>query len=803
MFASSKYGELGRRLDHVDRQARLLMQHPNDISPQPVQSTRRSEKLAQDAEKVGKDIQSLSRYVTTQKQAFRKILKKYRKWTGSSSLEARMNSEAFNQPESVLNLDFTPVLDRLEAVKSSLAALAPSGCSAGEIKGHQSQRSSTTPPQQSRSSPSRLHDGFLHSSPLDFDAAFSAVPLGIASGRATYWVHKDNIDEVTVLIRRYMRDRKGTTPSATSPRSSTTSLPTRRDSTASIIPKDRTHISMFDNLQRFFNAHGAVTVGQAEDMVGSVSSLLAMTIIWGNEPEAIVVTSDLSPSATPSQQSMEIAHIKNKDLAKLFKPETGPSPKSSKGSKQQPGSAAILQVYRDWLIQHRDIKPLAEVECTRSRFAGTNNTSEVGTWAIMDTDITMYPIDFDTIGKCSGYDSAHREDFPHTALEVRWEFSRTPEIVRSLDNTHLVQRIRGFSMEAQAISTICGTSNMSSPIWQPLLERDIRKVPPLSTRSSRRKPTLKTASSEKSSAEEPSTSVFSAASAVHSSASSPSESNRSTPPITPVSANQEAPEIVHPPKRNPIRRKLRQDRRAIPQSWNEFRENEESRENQAYAIYVHPDEGTSIPGEETVSKAFSAMYQSLGQAKRRIVSWLPLRPRGFDHDVGVEDGIRRPLLGSGRRGTKLDDEESSSDTDTHIPPATASKKGYSTLKPVISGAPRATLVSPLPPARRQRVRLSSETALFRTYLGCNITAFILLTMAAILEYSGRAKAIVQVNAGIIVGVVAALLLALVGISLAVSRERRLSWTDRSLAAGAFLVVCAWSGWLLTVVGRTL
>ena len=803
MFTRSKYGEFERRLDYVDRQTRLLIGYQKEISPQPVQHTRRYEKLAQEAERVGEDIQSLSRYVTTQKQAFRKILKKYRRWTASSSLEARMNNEAFNQPESVLNLDFMPLLDRLDAVKSSLAALPQSGRSAGEITVQQSPSSSTAPLQKPRSSPSRLHDGFLHSSPLEFDAAFTAVPLGMAGGRATYWVHKDNLEEVTVLIRRYMRDRKGATPPFGSRRSSITSLPTRRrDSAASMFPRDRTHISMFDNMQRFIKAHGAVTVGQAEDMVGSVSSMLAMRILWGNEPEAVVVTSDLSPSVTPSQQSMEIVHIKTKDLAKLFQSEAALPPKSSKGSKKQSASTATLQVYRDWLIQHRDIKPLAEVECTRSRFAGINNTSEVGTWALMDMDITMSPIDQGTIGKGSCYDSAHNELFPHTVLEVRWEFSRTPEIVRSLNSTHLVERIRGFSMEAHAISAICRSTNTSSPMWQPLLERDIRKVPPLQTRPGRRRSTLKAASSEPSSTEDPSTSVFSAASGIQSSATSPSVSRRSMSPVTPLTSNQKAPETIHPPKRRPLRRKSGHERQATQRYWNEFDDGEEMREDQVYAIYVNPEEDSSFPGVETVSKAFSEMYQSLGRTKRRIVSWLPLRSRELDHDADVEEGVRRPLLGIRRRDTDPDNEDSS-DTDASISPARTSKKGRSTLDPVTSDPHITPLLSLLPNTRRQRIRSSSETALFRTYLGCYATAFILLIMSATLEFSGRQKVKVQVNAGIIVGVIAALLLALVGISLIVSGEKKLSWVDRSLGTGAFLVVCAWSGWLLAVVGGTL
>lgn len=803
LFTRSKYGEFERRMDYIDRQARLLTRQQNDQSSQPIQNTRRYAKLVQEANGVGEDIQSLSRYVTTQKQAFRKILKKYRKWTGSPGLELRMNNEVYNEPGSVLNLDFIFLLDHLAGVNSTLAALSESGGNAGEQSLRHHARGSAAPPPKPKSIASRLHDEFLHSAPLDFDAAFTAIPLGMAGGRASYWIHKDNLEEVTVLLRRYMKGRKGSTPPSLSRRTSITFSPAaRRDSAHSGMSEARTHISMFDNLQRFIKAHGAVTVGQAEDLVASVASKLAMSILWTSEAGAVIITSDLSPSAAPTQRHMDIAHMKAKNLVRLFEPQPRPPSRFSTGSNHEPSASdASLQIHRDWLAQNRDIKPLAEVQCTRSRFAGLNNTNDVGTWALMDMDITMSSIDQSTIGNEYSGGDGNVQSFPHTVLEVRWEFSRTPEIVRALDSTHLVERIRGFSMEAQAISTVCKPLDMPSPLWQPLLERDIRKVPPLETRTSSRKNTSKVASSRPSSTDGPSTSAFSAG-ALISSATSIQESGTSTPPATPLISKQEATRMLHPPNKKASRRKSRSTQQLLPRYWNEFDDGDEVPEDQVYAIYVHPDEQTAFPGAETVSKAFSAMYQSLGRTKRRVVSWLPMQFHGHDRDHDAEEGVRRPLLGVRSRDVD-DDNDDSSDTEPSIPCAKFSKKRCSTGHPSTSDIRRTSLPQSHHTFKRQPVRSSHENALYRTYVGCYAISIILLIMSAIMKASGRHKAKVQVDAGIIVGVIAALASAIVAVSLMVSREERLSWLHRGLGSTAFLVVCVGSGWLLAVVGGSL
>jgi heme/copper-type cytochrome/quinol oxidase subunit 4 len=357
---------------------------------------------------------------------------------------------------------------------------------------------------------------------------------------------------------------------------------------------------------------------------------------------------------------------------------------------------------------------------------------------------------------------------------------------RALDSTHLV--------EAQAISTVCKPSNMPPPMWQPWLERDIRKVPPIQARTNRRKSIPTASSSDRSHTEDHST--FSAG-AAKSSGTSAHESSRSTAPTSPTLAKQEATDIPRLPSREPPNRKARPERQIIQRYWNEFDDGDEVPEDQRYAIYVNPDEKLAFPGAETVTKAFSSLYQSLGRAKGRIVSWLPMHSTNHERD-GVEEGVRRPLLGVRIRPDTSDNDDSS-DTDPQSRPARPSKKSRSTLFPNPSNAHRTSFPRSRRIGRRQQVHLSHEIALFRTYVGCYSIAFILLIMSAILNATGRHRARVEVDAGIIVGVIGALGSAIIGISLMMSREEKLSWLHWTLGVSVCLVICVGSGWLLAVV----
>lgn len=68
---------------------------------------------------------SPSRFANAQVVAFRKILKKYRKWTGSTALTSRFNGDVLGNPKSFIRRDLTPLQARHDDILADLRAAAP------------------------------------------------------------------------------------------------------------------------------------------------------------------------------------------------------------------------------------------------------------------------------------------------------------------------------------------------------------------------------------------------------------------------------------------------------------------------------------------------------------------------------------------------------------------------------------------------------------------------------------------------------------------------------------------------------
>jgi len=784
LFIKSKHGEITRRLDQLERQFNHLTQQlPSDTNNSPlVQRSRRYARFVQDTESIGEDIQSLSQFANTQRLAFKKILKKYRRWTGSANLQLRVNDEILNQPTSFLRPNLNTSLERLSKVTSELNSITvPRQMRVAENNITKDDVSTT--PQQS--SATQLHKEAVGKSLLKFDAAFWSVPLGRAAGRATYWIHPDNISEAEVLILRHAKHHEST-------------------SSASSNSQGRTHSVMFDNLQRYVNEQGATTVAQIEDMEGSVASKVALNILWGQEADAVVIASDLSPVKTKNNIHHQTSSVRKTDLTSCLVSDTSASGNLNREGDRQRGRKGDTEL-REFMAQHRDVKPLAEIHSTRERFVGINNSKDGGVWAMLDQDITMSPPDITRIGvrrKAStgsdySIESPEGRAFPYAVLQVRWEVLRVPKIVRAFDNTHLAQRVHGFTLETEAIYSICSPGGMPKPLWQPLLGQDIRKVPSVKSRRSTRRTKSGSSSLEEplppisatSSDGGPSDSVFSTTQAQSSATSVMDSRANVTVPDSPDSLDSPDSTRLGFGEQKPLRQKknVRLLSPAKPpvvsRYWNEFDDGSDFGEDSSYAIYVNPDEPSNFPGTEIISKAFSVLYEGASNSKRYVLSWLPSPVRQS------KQREREPLLANQRAAQDLED-SSDPDADT-----TATAKGLLRDGAIIA---RSSFTSGNI-LRQRRARDSRETFIFRTYLAAFVLSYIMLALSAILQGTGRHKARIEVDAGVIVGVVIALICGMSGVGLMISRKEPLSLAHRMAVILAFCIVCAWSGYLLALV----
>lgn len=129
LFVNSKADEISRRLDFLQKAIpRLLARivYGND-NGKPV-SQKKWEKFAKydrQIAKCGDEIKALQRFVDAQRTAFHKILKKYKKWTGSQALGDRFKTEVLGNPKSFTRRDFEPLLQQYNDLLTNLRASTP------------------------------------------------------------------------------------------------------------------------------------------------------------------------------------------------------------------------------------------------------------------------------------------------------------------------------------------------------------------------------------------------------------------------------------------------------------------------------------------------------------------------------------------------------------------------------------------------------------------------------------------------------------------------------------------------------
>ena len=716
LFLRSKYGEIERRLAHLDKSVRAAKRSANLYSGRASLQARKYQRLVYEAENIGEDIQALSRYAATQKTAFRKILKKYRKWTNSDALRTRLETEVFSTRQ--LDLNLTDQMQHLSAHTATIRDLEASLMRPGMQV--QDQRKASVKLESPVSQIARASQvGALH-----FDAATASIPFGEAAGTATYWIHTDNLEEARVLLLRHMRDIAFENP--LSRESSTESI-----KSAALRSGDAGQVNAcyLDNVYRF-----------VQDSTTHCPSRVAMTARWSAAKEALVTMADMSPRS----DSNSTISIRRKDLASALDRNTALP-------KDRSASAANTRSIRDFLAQHRDVKPIAQVQSYRLRYAGLTNSLEVGTFATLDANIAFSPFNKDCVTAPDNM-PAPKQDFPHAVLSIRWEFGRKPEVVRAFDTTHLAESVPAFTLESAAIHS--QSPQLGKPSWTAILETDIRKVP-VRHLTTKRKLIPDGIMSGPSSTDGLPDSVFSTPAAL-----STAESETS-----PVASTRDMPLSQSDGK--PISKKKKKARFMAnspnrQKYYSEYDDPEsELGQQEAYTIYVDPNE--EAPGMATM--------RMVGSVLAAPFSWAQSKNK-----QPVDSDERRPLL-NGSVGSH-DDVSSESDTD-HISPGRPQHKG-------LQGRMR--------PAERYRIRLSRrqraiERTLIQFYSGLLVLSYVFLLMSAILLNTGRKKVALEVDVGATVGVVMAFACMISSLVLVYMRKEKLAKIEiLSLVVGMGMIV---------------
>lgn len=241
--------------------------------------------------------------------------------------------------------------------------------------------------------------------------------------------------------------------------------------------------------------------------------------------------------------------------------------------------------------------------------------------------------------------------------------------------------------------------------------------------------------------------------------STPDMSEVSTPRIT---SRRASTQIIVQPERQTY--------------WNEYDDGSEA-ENEPYTIYINPDAESTFPGAKTITYVFSKAKGPVETVKR----WL---------SPTNSPGERRPLLANGNgNGSGYFGDALPTDTDA--------EDGYASSSDFPTGY--AAHYATFPSVSDQKLSRYREGLLFQATIGSFAAALALLMIAGILVATGRHRLRIEVDAGVIVGVVASLFFATLGFGTMLYRKEPLGWLHRICVGVTFVAICVLNGMLLVLV----
>ncbi|ERS96658.1 uncharacterized protein SPSK_01103 [Sporothrix schenckii 1099-18] len=256
--------------------------------------------------------------------------------------------------------------------------------------------------------------------------------------------------------------------------------------------------------------------------------------------------------------------------------------------------------------------------------------------------------------------------------------------------------------------------------------------------------------------------------------------------------------------------------------WNEYDDGSEAGDignagHGGYAIYLHPDEEEDFPGMATLVSFFTV---PLEKAKKWMVSRTskgsadrgPLLSqsggfadygttrRGNEDGGGLFDALPQYERDAGMPRDETarvhhDGEDDGGDDADHD--STEEDDAFASDSDFPHGYE--TYYAALPSIDDQRLARYRETMLVRAMIGCFAGALVLLGVASILISTGKHKLRVEVDAGVIMGVMASLGFTCAALGMNMARRGTVSVASTVAVWSSFAIICALNGAVLVLV----
>ncbi|KIW05147.1 uncharacterized protein PV09_03698 [Verruconis gallopava] len=810
LFVKSKSNEIQGRLTNVERVLRKLrsrnVSSGSDV-PRPYLSGRYG-KLEREAISAGEEIRALSRFVAAQRTAFRKLLKKYKKWSGSTSLEERFRTEVLGRSNSFTNMSMSETFDRwtdlLQAIRTANGSGALPGLtplqtskdrpSSQDTRGRVALRSSASVVRQ-------LEEAINTVSDVNFDTAFSEVTIGDKGARAIYWIHPEQLIELQVLLLQHFRlyltkqTIESASPFSQSPiLSRRSSVSTRQEGVME--RENDCGVIYVDNADDYGVRQSRSTVSESEDSLTCAAAAARWT---SSLDDATIAFRAQGPSPHPG-----IARIRRKHLGAFldanrdFKPwkTVGNAASMDLTTPTSTLQSMSLDEARNVLERNKRLEPLVAILCKRTRFLGLSNSSFAGQWATLDTQICYEKMSKDVLTGKDWTSNLMRNcrEFPFAILRIRQEGKVAKDVIDLLDKSHLTERIRGFSLASHAIYEFWKPCAMSPPFWIPALSRDIRKVPEHVSLGRRKSSQITVIEhGQNSSASSNSENDRSGSSTAVGDSSTTSVPNtpmyeRDFSRLDAIAEVKSAKKIrVDEPSLDKKSRKKGKDERRY---WNEYDyPSDDDDDANAYYIYIDPNKEDKWLGQQTAELLFAKITSIFSRNKKSITD--------------EERALSQPLTEE-----EEDSESTTSPSDSELEWAGNKKSflskirgrkrnDYGTMNIHHNQVKRANtqLKHLILPAVETESSASTSSRLLITAI-CLSASVILCVLEGILATTGRKKQKGEVDAGILLGVIASLFFALVGVTSVLTARDGIGIFKWACIAIVFSVVCVADGILV-------
>ena len=754
--------------------------------------------------RAGQELEHLDRFVRVNRQAFRKILKKYRKWTDSPGLEQRFSDSVLSRPSSFANRNFVPALAHYNEILAGITAASSPTTPIPPLKHPTSgdARESENIKKPFSSIAARIQYVYEHGTEVEFDTVLAVLDLGHHAGRASYWVHVENLLQIQVVLLRYMRSRENRICTSLSTPSNTQdpvrNSPDWSASTLGSQLEDKASVVICGEIEDFINWQSRSTISDSEISSGQPAERSRASIRLSADGEAIVAISTSPRDGDPltgfdADSPWRTAKFKRKTLGALLSCGAHSNDAAAPARTPESQRASRLEATQDfdarsaaglpnasptdaqqWFQNHESVRPLVEINSKRSRLAGIRNTKSSGLWATIDTDIVM--------AKCSAssfvkqYDRSSpgevagipRVPFPHAILNVRFEGDADMALIEKLDSSHLVQRVRGFSLDTHAVAILYEQRGMPPPYWTPLLKQDIRKYQREGNASSQLAPNAQLTPRSGSSRPNSETAVSIEDGPTDSRLSSQLKSTDTSV----LDFSEPGPTAACKERKlhsQSLRTKVPDHlQRQNARYWNEFDDGYKGTDEDAYIILIDPNQSSTFPGADTLS---------------RIAKISTKKVRSFLSRQQPIDLERRPLLQGQHVGTYSSSDDSSLEQCPTSPlNRVRSRRALSSYK-----------VSLLP------VLPTRDSYLTCVCIASFVLSSVLLFMEVILVNTSRRKAIPESDVGVLVGVVFSSVLGVGGLGATAARAERLRWVWWFVVVLLVAAIFIGNGLLLTVV----